>query len=52
MAIERMFPKALTAMRELKAVTALLFPNTATKKRLAVSSLDVRIASLGTGKDT
>lgn len=40
-------PKLLTATSALMAVTALLFPKTAVKKRLAVSSFDVLIACLG-----
>ena len=39
----------LIAMRALSAVTALPSPNTAVKNRLAVSTLDVPIASFGTG---
>ena len=42
------FPKLLTATSELRAVTERFEPNTAVKNRLAVSSLDVRMDSLGT----
>ena len=49
MIVVRMFPKVLITMRALSAVTALPSPNTAVKNRLAVSTLDFRIASFGTG---
>ena len=49
MIVLTMFPKVLITMRALSAVTALPSPNTAVKNRLAVSTLDVRIASFGTG---
>lgn len=43
-----MFPKLLTATSALRAVTALVSPKTAIKNKLAVSSLEVRMLSLGT----
>lgn len=42
------FPKLLIATSALRAVTALVFPKTAIKNKLAVSSLEVRMLSLGT----
>jgi hypothetical protein len=50
MMTESKFPNELIATRALIAVTDLLFPNTAVKKRAAVSSLEVRMVSFGTNK--
>jgi len=48
MMTEMMFPKALKAMRTLRALDALAVPKTAWKKREAARSLEVLREALGT----